>query len=184
MGQYLTVAMATKITTDKSTALHYKLKPKDIVKRLGDEIAAFEFKDTDDMWAWTLKSSVVEAELVAFLEEIYAHLYEEGESDYEDVLARLRELPSKKWLNMVEGDDKEGYEAFQSNSYGETYILSLPKISDSAEIRLNEESIMLALEGKISMESYGQLFSFFQTAIQHQFQDFKLGSTLRIFITG
>jgi hypothetical protein len=184
MGQYLTVAMATKITTDKSTALHYKQKPKDIVKRLGAQIAAFEFKETEDMWTWTLKPSVVEAELMRFLEEIYAHLYEEGQSDYEDVLARLSELPPQEWLAMVDGEDEEGYEAFQSNSYGETYILDLPKISDSAEIRLNEDSIMLALEGKISMECYGQLFSFFQTAIQHQFKAFKLGSTLRVFITG
>jgi hypothetical protein len=90
-------------------------------------------------------------------------------------------LPPSEWLIFTEN---EGFEAFQANDYGETYTLSVPDKNRSIDIDMNEQSIILALEGKISMECYGQLFSFFQTAIQHQFQDFKLGTTLRVFITG
>ena len=181
MGQYLAVAIATKLTTYKSAEIKKTLTPQDVVKALGVKGDIYDFAETKDAWTWTLKSSVVEAELLPFLEAVYANLYAVGQSDYKDVLERLRELPPSEWLTFTED---EGFEAFQANNYGESYTLSLPNKSRSIEIDINEESIMLALEGKISMECYGKLFGFFQTAIQQQFNAFQLGQTLRIFITG
>jgi hypothetical protein len=181
MGQYLAVAIATKMTVHTSKAFKKTLTPQDVEKTLGGKVDIYDFEETKDAWTWTIKQSVVEAELLPFLETLYANLYSVGSSDYEDVLARLRELPPSEWLIFTEN---EGFEAFQANDYGETYTLSVPDKNRSIDIDMNEQSIILALEGKISMECYGQLFSFFQTAIQHQFQDFKLGTTLRVFITG
>jgi hypothetical protein len=181
MGQYLAVAIATKMTIHTSTALKRALTPQDVIKTLGGKVDIYDFAETKDAWTWTIKQSVVEAELLPFLETIYANLYGVGSSDYEDVLARLRELPPAEWLTFTEN---EGFEAFQANDYGESYTLSVPDKSRSTEIEMNEQSIILALEGKISMECYGQLFGFFQTAIQEQFKAFQLGQTLRVFITG
>jgi hypothetical protein len=69
------------------------------------------------------RMSVVEAELLPFLETLYASLYGVGSSDYEDVLARLRELPPSEWLTFTEN---EGFEAFQANDYGETLPCLFP----------------------------------------------------------
>jgi hypothetical protein len=181
MGQYLAVAIATEMTVYKPTARKQAFTPQDVTKALGAKGDIYDFSDTTDAWTWTIKQSVIEAELLPFLETIYANLYAVGKSDYQEVLAKLRELPPTEWLTFT---DDEGFEAFQSNDYGENYTVSLSDKGQSIEIEINEQSIILALEGKISMECYGQLFGFFQTAIQQQYQAFQLGQTLRIYITG
>jgi hypothetical protein len=181
MGQYLAVGMVTKITTDKTAALKYKISAEDISAVKGATMAIYDFQDKKDSWQWALKPSIFEAELLPFLETLYPDLYGDGGSDCAEVLAQLRELPSTQWITFLEN---EGFEAFQFDGYGESDYLSFPDKGYSAKIRLNYETIILALEGKISMESYGQLFGFFQDAIWNQYKAFELSKTLRIYITG
>jgi hypothetical protein len=178
MGQYLAIGITTEISTDKAVALKQKISAEEIIKRPPLIETLYDFEESDNYWSWGIKPAIFEAELLPFLETLYPDLYGIGSSDWEDVLKKLKETPPNEWLKFIQND---GFEAFQLDSYGESDYLAFPK---KGTVALNYETIILALEGKISMECHGQLFGFFETALQNQYKAFELSKTLRVYITG
>lgn len=181
MGQYLAIGITTEIRTDKAIALKHKITAEEIISRHALIQTLFDFEETDNSWYWKIKPAIFEAELLPFLETLYPDLYGVGASDWADVLEKLKETPPNEWFEFIKND---GFEAFQLDSYGESVYLAFPEKGYSAKVQLNYETIILALEGKISMECYGQLFGFFESAIQNQYKAFELSKTLRVYITG
>lgn len=175
MGQYLAIAMTTSIRCSKRNAENQDITKQRLVKELGISKSMMEVEAGSDYWEWELTPQILEAELPIMLKQLYESLYDNNKQ-YQSILERLSTLPVEKWLNNEEEDYEE--DAFQTDDIYATYFFS------KKEIDVSESVIILALEGKISMETNGMMFDFFEDAVKSHFKKFQLGKLLRIFITG
>nr|VFK06080.1 MAG: hypothetical protein BECKLPF1236A_GA0070988_1000123 [Candidatus Kentron sp. LPFa]VFK22655.1 MAG: hypothetical protein BECKLPF1236C_GA0070990_1000128 [Candidatus Kentron sp. LPFa] len=53
-----------------------------------------------------------------------------------------------------------------------------------SSIQIYYDSLLLSMEGKISMESFGRQFKFFKYTMMQTFKQFGLSEALRVYITG
>ena len=77
--------------------------------------------------------------------------------------------------------NKKQYECFQMDDMGRFTICAG---KHNIGLYLQYESIIIALQGKIFMECYNTMFSFFSKTIQHLVKDFKLAGAISVYITG
>jgi hypothetical protein len=179
MGQYLAIAMTTSMRCYKGNVEKHNITKQRVVKELGIGKSMVEVETSPDYWEWELTPQILEAELFKVLKQLYESLYD-NDRHYKSILERLSKLPIEKWLDYEEEDYEE--DAFQTDDIRVTYSFS--QKGKDVQIDVRESVIIVALEGKISMETYGMMFDFFEQAVQNQFKKFQLGKLLRIFITG
>ncbi|MFK5975397.1 MAG: hypothetical protein QM493_02705 [Sulfurovum sp.] len=181
MGTYMGIGIVAKIYFRKSDIENMELDIENIKDKLE---ANFDFSfdiynliEEDETYIFRLKDNILEEQLKPFLEEIYPQLYSNVE-DYNDTLTRLENLSADKIITLAKENSKE---TFQYDEYGyNDYIYGKFR----KKVAINYETIMISMEGKISMETYGKHFDFFKKVIIKAYPQYKISNALRIYITG
>lgn len=184
MGQYLAIGIVTRSSASKKEMLKAQVSTERLVGEMsrlnGFEPGLYDFSETDAGIFFQLKKEVLEPGLVPFLEALYPLLYPGEPEMYEPVLKRLRETAPEQWLDFA---DRKSEEAFQFDEYGHGDYLRLER-SFGQSIRVEHQGVMLSMEGKIMMETYGRQFSFFQRCAVSALAAHPLAKALRVYITG
>ncbi len=182
MGQFLTTGIAYRFRLSKSDIDLVGRNEDDALlevqhKLFGTEKALFDSVATDDGYIFNIKEEILNEELIPFLSEFYQDFYGNKNKECQLVLDNLKKLNSPdKWESILE---EETFECFQIDNYAYRYF----EINGS-RTTINCKIVMLSLEGKIMMESYGQHFSFFEAAIAKAYAKFELSNLVRVYITG
>lgn len=186
MGQYLAIGIVTKCGISKSELKKNKITKNKLIdemkRKLHFEPSIYDFSETDDSYLFKLNSNVFETQLVPFLEKLYPLIYLNKDSDFPDVIIKLKNTEPSEWLNLSKGKGEYLYE-FQFDKYGENEYFYFDKPLN-LRASIYSEIISLSTEGKIIMEVYGKHFLFFKYCIQAAFPEFSLAKALRVYITG
>lgn len=184
MGQYLAIGLTLTYSASKREATNLILD--DIIAKMsqqfGFEPSLYTFHETEQNWHWQIKEEILEKELILFLEAFYPSLVIYASlNDYEEVLERLKVTPISELISLLE--DKEFYD-FQLHDYNEPTWLYFNEKPFRPSVKVSFKTIGLTMAGKISIESSGGLFQFFEAMIQQQFSQFNLAKAIRVYITG
>lgn len=185
MGQYLTIGIATKCSTSKEDLQKHKITTEELLVKMQEEYhfepSIYDMTETEDRYVFNLKPTILEKQLLPFLKKLYPKLYLGSSIDYTEIIELLESSAPDTWLDWLKDN---GEEAFQLDSYGTSDYLYFDK-PFRPYIRLSFSNIiMLSLEGKISMETYGRQFTFFKYCLQEAFKEFSLAKAVRIYFTG
>ncbi len=182
MGQFLATGLIINCYTSKMELQKNNITKEvlfaEMQSKLYFDTSIFDLSEKDDYYIFTLKSDVLENQLIPFLQKYYPYFYNDSEY-YDDVIAELKETPASEWLEYADGKPEE---AFQTDKYGTSENLFIGK--PEVRIKLGFKTILLSMEGKIAMECYGKHFRFFQYAIQQMFFEFSIAKAMRVYITG
>ena len=179
MGQYLSIGICNKIAVNRKKIESKGFTLNDVEKELNKkfELSLFVINETgDDYFVWDIKKDIFKQELYNFLSKIYLEY------------GVVREELLKKIKNSETGDDIynlaeiESHENFHLDEYSEYDYIELGTFKNYQEI--NTTYISLFLVGKISMECYGQMFSFFTKTMRKVYSEFNLSGALNVYITG
>ncbi len=186
MGQYLAMGIMTRVATSKEKANKEHIQLETVLQKMQQTFhfapELYDFTDHANYWVWELKKDIWEPELSSFLKEVYPLLYaQQSSTDCDDVLEKLSSTPASSWLQIAK---EKSFEAFQFDEYGEGEYLHFKELTFQPTLKVSVESVALAMEGKIVMEVYGQLFHFFQYCFQKTFSSFQLSKAIRLYITG
>lgn len=181
MGQYLAIGLATQIRISKpaAAAAQFGLDQlqQEMQQTLHYDPAIYTANEGDGrFYTFTLKDDVLQAQLIPFLTHFYPLIYSDP-NDYDEVMQKLASLASNEWLGWAE---QKSAAAFQWDTYGEADYLR----PGNTSVAVNYQSLLLSMEGKIMMETYGRQFNFFKYAMQQTFSAFTLAGALRVYITG
>jgi hypothetical protein len=138
--------------------------------------AIYTATEKDGYYHFQLNEDIFHAELLPFLNAFYPLLYSKP-AYYEGVLEKLANTPSSEWLKWAESKPEE---AFQFDEYGTQDYLSV----NHTDIPVSYDAVILSMEGKIVMETFGRQFTFVKYAMMQTFQQFRLAGALRMYITG
>ena len=182
MGQYLAIGITTKLIIDKSKLEKAKLSIDEAKEALTKKYHfvqdLYNFDEDNENYVFTLKDELVHTQLLPLLRELYPLLYQD-ETDYSDVLKKLTDKDPSTWLQWAENKPEH---AFQMDGYGERDYIKGKSFSRSVPIY--HYSLMLSMEGKIIMETYGRHFTFFKYTMMKSFPEFNLAGAFRVYITG
>jgi hypothetical protein len=180
MGQFLAIGIVSKISVAKKQVNKAQISVEQLQEKMQQECyflpELYEINETEDFYYFELKEAILYEQLVPFLKTLYPLLYDES-AYYESVLKELETLPLSEWLAWAKTKPEE---AFQFDKYGECDYLR----QGFSGIDVYYESLLLSMEGKISMETYGRQFRFFKYAMAQAFKEFSLAGALRVYITG
>jgi len=119
---------------------------------------------------------ILHSQLLPLLKEVYPYLYDNSVY-YDDVIKKLTALTPSEWLNWA---NKKTAPAFQFSKYGACDYIE----ANFTNIDIHYDCILLSLEGKILMETYGQQFNFFKYTMIQTFRQWRIAGALRVSISG
>ncbi|MCI5125530.1 MAG: hypothetical protein D3925_13915 [Candidatus Electrothrix sp. AR5] len=180
MGQFLAIGLATEIGINKPEADKADLTLEQLQERMQHDLhyapGIYSATEKDDYYHFFLNEEIFHAELLPLLKTFYPLLYSDP-AYYERVLEKLADKDPAEWLKWAQGKPEE---AFQFDEYGTRDYLAV----NHADICVSYDAVLLSMEGKISMETYGRQFSFVKYAMMQTFREFRLAGALRMYITG
>jgi hypothetical protein len=184
MEQFLAIGLTTTLVVEKQDAMQYNITLQAIKERLtqADNFSEniYDFSEDTDNWTWTLKDEIIKTNFIPFLEDYFPQIDPKNKREYKNYLTFLKKNPPKD-LNAAR-KVKDLY-TFRTNAYGGIKYLSFDDKPFRPSIDYSFEAIMLGMEGKIAIESYGNFFSLWVRAMQCMFVQHPISAALRIYIT-
>lgn len=180
MGQFLAIGLVTKIKVEKTKVQKAQMSTEQLQAKIQQEYGfdadLYEPIENEEIYEFQLKQEILIEQLLPFLKTIYPLLYDKS-GYYEKILEELGSMPSSEWIEFTK---KHPEEAFQFDKYGECDYLR----EKFVDLKIHYESVILSMEGKILMETYGRQFRFFKRLMTQTFKEFLLANALRVYITG
>jgi hypothetical protein len=182
MGQILGIGIITKCNVSKKKLREHDITKDELIAKMMSDIhfepTIYDLEETEEFYFFTLKSSVIETQLLSFLEKFYPLVYS-GQDDFEDTLKKLKESEPNTWLELAE---RKHSEVFQLDVYGMPMYLYFDK-SFNPRVVVDQKAILLSLEGTM-MEEYGRQFNFLRYCMQQAFPEFSIAKALNVYISG
>jgi len=180
MGQFLAIGLVTKIGVKKVEIEKANLNIDQVQEHMRHDLHyvrdIYTASEEDGWYYFRLNEDIFHTKLLPFLKTLYPVLYSKPVY-YENVLKTLATLSPSEWLQWAQ---RKSEEAFQFDEYGMWDYLSINHVT----IRVYYDCILLSMEGKIVMETFGRQFTFVKYAMMQTFQQFRLAGALRMYITG
>ena len=183
MGQYLVTGLAVNLRVSKDEMAQVEMDLNALIQEMEKCLhfspALYTPQEEKSYFVFRLKEDILHQELIPFLQKFYPLIYhQDNYTDFNSVLERLKLTPPDNWLALAK---EKKYETFQLDPDGDLAYLDRPF---GRMVSIRYESILLCMEGKIMMETYGRQFIFFQYCITKAFSEFALSGAVRIYITG
>ena len=181
MGQFLFIGLNTQITFSRKAYRGPDLSREEIEKELGSYLfdsEIYEQSATEEMFTYSLKREVAEAEWLPFLKDFYAMRYADGRGkDYADEILKILSESGgfDEWIDIANQCRHEIYQSDRRNEYlwlGKRDSLYAPVF----------ETVLLSMDGKIVMECYGSILRFFTECVRERLKQYKLAKALSVYI--
>lgn len=183
MGQFWGIGIVSKMKYSKENLLKAQATADEFQEKWCRDYhfdpELFDIHENDSHWIYSLKQTILNQELIPFLEMFYPRMYDKN-SYYDEALNSLKTIPSDQWLDYAKRKEEE---VFQFDEYGECDYIDFER-GFRNKIPINYESILISMEGKVMMEVYGRQFDFFKSCMIDSFSNFKIAKALRVYITG
>lgn len=185
MGQFLAIGLRLELAVRKQDVAEHleNTSLEEILKQIEEKCHLndiYKRDDTDDYYIFKLKEELLDSELVPFLEKFYSLRYPLGsELDSHDVLDALKDID-----NTHDRLELLTYKRFQTYQEGEDFDYCRIGNSWSNKVRICSNNAILSIDGKIIMECYGDVFSFFRRCIVAQMSNFKIAEAMTVWIDG
>lgn len=175
MGAYLHIGFVAKATTDLPAGIS---KGK-LLEGIEDYYpnTAFDCTESDGEITLTMKSEVVQAELLPFVRQVYEDFHGDPERGWLKTALNFIEkyAGNPDWLEQAE--EAELYD-FSPDDYDVHDDFEI----DGKRIRLYTTVVALGSEGKFLMEECGKTLQFMETCAQRAYTEFQLGMAFRVFV--
>lgn len=183
MGQFLCIGIYTQIGASRKavSSQYHNIDEcrENIVKVEGLDEKLYDFHEDEEGISYTLKSNVLERDIVALTKRFYEMRYDFADKcDSDAALAALEQCHNSQVV--MELAQRKSFQCFQAG-FTYDYVYAPRSIGG---MLVNIQSIVLSLDGKIIMECYGQLFRFFTRLIQEKLADIPLSKALHVYIDG
>ncbi len=183
MGQYLATGIVLKCSTEKANLEKYKITKDELIEEMQKQIyfapEIYDLTEENEYYKFKLKTEIFENQLIPFLEQYYT-LYYKNSNDYKQTLEKLKNSKAQHWFEIA---DQKSEQAFQIDKYGHNDVVYFKK-DFLPEAEIYSTQILLTIEGKIIMETYGEHFNFFKYCLIKAFPDFEMAKAVRMYITG
>lgn len=183
MGQFLCIGIYTQIRASRKAAesQYHSIDEcrENIVKSKGLDESLYDFHEDEENIYYTLKSDILGRDIVALTKRFYEMRY--GVGDKYDSAAALEALEKcQNGQDVMALLQRKCFQCFQ-NGCTYDYVTATRSIGG---MLIDVRSIILSIDGKIIMECYGELFSFFTRLIQEKLSDIPLSKALHVYIDG
>ncbi len=182
MGTYIATGLIVKLEVDKSGLKGFdkNFLENQFKKHSNLDMSLFNFIEDEADYCWEISPSILQAELLGFLDKfykVYNHNSQSGLEDSQEAIEALQQTDPDQWLDLAR---QKSLYRFQSNTYGSEYYY-FDDIQNS--IYVKTEHILLTMEGKISFEQFNQHQRLFALGIRNLFPDYRLSRALNVFFT-
>lgn len=184
MGRYLTIGIATKILINKEQArAQASATSEEVKKALQDtfnQSGIYDVNENESCVWLALKPTIAEPEWLEFLQDFYKLRYQdEMRGNMADLEIIKTRKTLKEWLELAK---EKPYPAFQLDKNVD-HNIPFPR-GWTNTLRTNIEQIILSIDGKIIMECYDDVFSFFTCLIKERLSKYQLTNSLLVEISG
>ena len=180
MGTYIQVGVCTDVTIPKAALTKAHLTREEAVRRPRCEfldLSMFiEHEDADER-RWTLPREFVETGLVPFLRAQYALFGHHVPKDPEAILERIAQ--ARSYEGIVALAKTRSIPEFQTSTLGEILSIYLSR----GVLPVRAKVLIYLVEGKATMEGYGQLFAYMEALIHGQKGQVPIAAAVKVFLS-
>ena len=180
MGRYLGIGIVTKVAIDKENAIKMLSgddAAKDYLGKRYNPTGLYDFTDNGRDYIFTLKRDIVRREWIDALKTIYPIRYPDWK-DETNVIGSLQALDDpEKWLAKETTYGHEG-------KYSKWFYYDEAYYDWGRSVLACVDMICLSCDGKILMEAYNDVMSFFTRLIREKLSAFQLRDAFKVELVG
>ena len=185
MGRFLHIGLIYQFEISKKKLEKNEISLEELESRTKEEMlldfSIYDKEEKEESYLWTLKKDVLENDLFSLLEKFYPLYYRKSKDYYETILSEIKDKNGEDVINFA---NKRQEEAYQLSNYFESKLIYFEEKGFRTFIDLSFRPLILTMEGKISMETYGSAFYLFTYSLQTVFKDNPLSKTFVVYIGG
>ena len=184
MGRFLTIGIATEFSVSKTRARRESSATdeeiRETLQSCHNQSGIYDLNE-DDYRVWlSLNPDIAQKELVDFLQAFYELRYNDHQRQRMVYMPKIKERNTlREWLELAA---EKPYQGFQLDEYADCYT-PFPK-GWKEVLSTDVEQIILSIDGKILMECYYDVFSFFTKILRERLSAFQLADSLMVSISG
>ncbi len=180
MGTYLSTNLWFEVNISRKAIQNNGLDNEGLINFLKSEIDfqpdIYELENNEESFTFRLKSSLIEQELLPFLEAYYAVYYSNPQTDRStSLLNHLRLISPNQWAEYLSQDDADPIyterDSYDLGNYRESLYVSV-------------KYWRLTFEGKVMAEEMGAHLNLFTYALKRAFANFKIAHALDVTLLG
>ena len=188
MGAYLAVGLNYRVSAGLNRHQTGDVNPEPLILAMEEELGFpsdnYEMVISEQDVTWTLKTEVLQQQLIPLLKQVYPLLHGFGKDTkqawWHQLFRDLEAIPPDSWISFAESHDHEYWDFCVEGYVDEWCRVRTP----SSEVKINYFNIRLMMEGKFMMEEGGKSFHFLHHCITHAFPEYPLARSLRIYVLG
>lgn len=184
MGRYLSIGIVTRISIDKELARKKAdattEEIRETLQKHYNKCDIYHLGENEQCVFLSLKPEIVEEDLAGLLQDFYEMRYpdEKTRVHYVDMDIVKESKTYDEWMELAA--DKQ----FQAFQFDEILYSSTPFPGGWTEsLNTDIQQIILSLDGKIIMECYGEIFTFFTQLLKEKLSKYRLSDSLLVDIT-
>lgn len=182
MGRYLCIGLNSKLEISRTPYRKPEVSQEEMemaVKQFWVNEDIYDFSFTEENWIYTLRKEAVEKEWLSFLKDFYEIRYKgSGDKKYVDEVLEMlsKHTDFEGWMDMANQRMHPFYQMDKRLAW-----VSAGKW-DSI-YRMEVESILLSMDGKIIMECYEDILRFFTRCVRERLKHYQLMQALEVYLS-
>ena len=184
MGQYLATGIVLDIRIERKEIINNQLSIDLVTKKLKESINLnmYHYSEDADYHYWKINPRLLDKNISEFLETQFTMYSSEQDQAMIDVLHKVKSAQNGE--ELIDLATNDGSEHFQLVKYITEHIRVKNNTNFTKHVSAHYQLIAYFLDGKMMMECYNNIFSYFEKNIHLQKSKYPVAEYVKIMISG
>jgi hypothetical protein len=178
MAQFLTIALKATIVVSKKRIFNERITPEIAIETVENsyDLGIYEYLETEHFHLWKLKQSILEAEIIPFIESVLTFYYDKEEASYQGVIGAIKRNKSYESLFKLAKDAEYEHFEMDSKQFGKCPLKTMGK-----HLQVDYNYIQLFKSERLRLDKIDKTFAFLLNCVKKAFSEFELSKGLDVY---
>jgi hypothetical protein len=179
MAQFLTIALKATIVVSKKRIFNDRIPVEVAIETVENnyDLSCYEYTETEHFHLWKLKESILEAEIIPFMEGILKFYYGDEEVTYQGIIGSIKRNKGYDSLFKLAKDAEYDHFELDNKQYAQFQLKKLGK-----HLQVDYNHIKLFTSERLRIDDFDKTFNFLLNCMKKAFSEFELSKSLEIYI--
>lgn len=179
MAQFITIALKATIVVSKKRIFNDRIPVEVAIETVQNNynLSIYDYSETEHFYLWKLKESILDAEIIPFIEGLLKFYYGDEEVTYQGIIGSIKRNKSYDSLFKLAKDAEYEHFELDNKQYGQFQLKKLGR-----HLQVDYNFIKLFKSERLRLDNFDKTFMFLENCVKKAFSEFELSKGLEIYV--
>jgi hypothetical protein len=178
MAQFITIALKATIVVSKKRIFNDRIPVEVAIETVENnyDLSIYDYSETEHFYLWKLKESILDAEIIPFIESLLKFYYGDEEVTYQGIIGAIKRNKSYDSLFKLAKDAEYEHFELDNKQCGKCHLKTTGK-----HLQVDFNYIQLFKSERLRLDKIDKTFAFLLNCVKKAFSEFQLSQGLEIY---